>query len=75
MKLAKIGAWIDFIFAIVLAFISLKSGPEYFLIIILIGLAAFASAWPLYGFGQIVDDIHVLRNEGKDVIKEELPKL
>lgn len=95
MRLAKIEGWTTFIFCVILAiyFLTDKGGYHswsfytdndiYALYCIILGLCGFVSAWPLYGLGQIVDDVHAMRNkvspekEEKKEVKQEvvLPEL
>ena len=80
MRIAKFEGWCFFIFFAIAAIVSLFKGEgQLFFPMIFIGLFGFISAWPLYGVGQVVDDIHAIRNEvapEKEIKKEEaLPEL
>lgn len=47
-------------------------------IYLLAGVVGFVFSWPLYGFGQMVDDVHTMRNGAAkpvEVPSEELPEL
>ena len=77
MTLAKVLAILDLIGAIVIG-IAFDEGFLGFVYGILIGVFAAIMCWPLYGFGQIVDDVHSMRN-GENVtsknIADEIPEL
>lgn len=46
------------------------------LILAVIGLLEIISTWPLYAFGQMVDDVHALRNDNHtELPSDELPDL
>ncbi len=80
MRIAKFEGWCVFLFFVVAAFYSLFKGEgQLFFPMIFIGLFGFISAWPLYGIGQVVDDIHAMRMQispEKEIKKEEpLPEL
>lgn len=75
MRLAKIEGWALFAVCIILAICFLTDKDSYYswmpnrendiyaLYCIILGICGLVSALPLYGLGQLVDDIHVLRNK------------
>lgn len=44
---------------------------------LVLGLLCLVSSWPLYAFGQLVDDVHAIRegSTGKAPVSDELPDL
>lgn len=83
MMLAQIIGWL-FLVAGVIVFIASfpdkYDGPEvYGWIALGVGVLSFISSWFLYGFGQLVDDVSVIRNAPKeapkDTVSDELPEL
>lgn len=44
---------------------------------LVLGLLCVVSSWPLYAFGQLVDDVHAIRDggAGKAPVSDELPDL
>lgn len=44
---------------------------------LVLGLLCVVSSWPLYAFGQLVDDVHAIRDggAGKASVSDELPDL
>ena len=82
MSLAKICSWITFICGVLIWFIILVDGDKYNnmpgWIWLGIGVLSFISSWPLYGFGQLIDDVHALRTKSdvsKVVANDDLPEL
>lgn len=61
--LAKIGAWCLLIGGIALGicFIAIEGEDLLGIIFMAIGLCAFFTAWPLYGFGQLIEDVSAIR--------------
>lgn len=45
--------------------------------ILIVSVSLFLCSWPLYGFGQLVEDVHSMRTQSKDDTeqsdREELP--
>ena len=76
MTLAKVLAVLDLIGSIVIG-IAFDEGFLGFIYGILIGVFAAIMCWPLYGFGQIIDDVHSMRNGEIVAAKnnEEIPEL
>lgn len=80
MTLAKVCGWICLIAGILSWFILLCIGYGYMSWIgLLSGILSFVSSWPLYGFGQMVDDVNAMRkgaeNTAEAAPSEELPEL
>lgn len=80
MKLASIFAVLDFVSGIILLLIALIEGwdPTISLVVLICMVVAMISNWPLYAFGQIVDDVHAMRTgtqQSKEVASDELPDL
>lgn len=47
-------------------------------IALLVGVSGFLTSWPLYGFGQMVDDVNAMRRveeKTTEIVDEELPEL
>ncbi len=44
---------------------------------LMLGLLCVVSSWPLYAFGQLVDDVHAIRDggAGKAPVSDDLPDL
>ena len=42
-----------------------------------VGVLTYISSWTVYGFGQLVDDVHAMRNQttAPDTLNDELPEL
>lgn len=65
--LAAVLGWIDFIAGFIIAF-AFWAGEKGFwtgMIPLLTGAALFAASWPLYGFGQLVEDVSALRQRAE----------
>lgn len=83
MVLAQVLGWILLIAGIISALISLTDSTSRNDWIGGIGLAGgifcFISSWFLYGFGQLIDDVRIIRNASKetqkDTVSDELPEL
>lgn len=76
MTLAKVLAILDFVGAIIIG-IAFDEGFLGFVYGILIGVFAVIMCWPLYGFGQIVDDVHKMtKGDVVETVKtEDIPEL
>ena len=77
MSLGVVLAWATF-FACMLWFLVLLAEENINCIYFFLGaFASFPAAWPLYGFGQLIDDIHAIRNRDTDPVvgDDELPRL
>ena len=81
MDLATICGWITFVCGVLIWLGYIADGSSYNnsvgWIWLGVGVAGFISSWPLYGFGQIVDDIHAMRNQApaSATQNDELPEL
>lgn len=77
MGLAKVCAWLTFISSIILFFFTLNNSLLESLIWFVAGALSFLSFWPLYGFGQLIDDVHAIRNQvtSPATQNDELPEL
>lgn len=81
MMLAKVLGGIFLIAGIITTIVFASFGWMFSIVIIpLIGGALlYTSSWFLYGFGQLVDDVSVIRNAPKeapkDTVFDELPEL
>lgn len=65
--LAAVLGWIDLIAGLIIAS-ACWAGEEGFwtgMIPLLAGAILFAAAWPLYGFGQLVEDVSALRQHAE----------
>lgn len=79
MALAQICGWLC-LFAGVIAWINFLGNGDSGIgwISLLIGVVGLLFSWPLYGFGQMVDDIKAMRNgteKPAEASSEELPEL
>ena len=65
--LAAVLGWIDLIagFIVALAFWTGEMGFWTGMIPLLAGAILFAASWPLYGFGQLVEDVSTLRQRAE----------
>ena len=75
--LAQICGWISLIGGVIALFIGAdfyggldEPGPWLFL---LCGLVGFVSSWPLYGFGQLIDDVRTIKENGIGQPEENKP--
>ena len=63
--LAKIIGWLMFILFLLLAISTVTNSSsidDFFgLVFLICGVVALVMSWPLYGFGQLIDDMHALR--------------
>ena len=66
-SLAKISAWVGCIVGVVLTIIFAVEEMAVWVILLplIYGIGSFASAWPLYGFGQLVEDVSALRQRAE----------
>ena len=74
--LAAVLGWIDLIagFIVALAFWTGEMGFWTGMIPLLAGAILFAASWPLYGFGQLVEDVSALRQRSEqDTAKSAAP--
>lgn len=79
MTLAKVLTILDLVGAIIIG-IAFDEGFLGFIYGILIGVFAVIMCWPIYGFGQLVDDVHAMRKgmaiPSKTIVEEnEIPEL
>ena len=82
MGLAKVCSWIIFISSIIICLCYIIDGWGWYIdplawIWLGIGVLSFIASWPLYGFGQLVDDVHAMRNQttAPATQNDELPEL
>ena len=81
MGLAKICGWICLICGALIWIIYLTDGNSYNNTVgwiwFAVGVFHFISSWPLYGFGQLIDDVHIMRNQttAPATQNDELPEL
>lgn len=80
MTLAKVCAVLDIIAAVILVLAGLVMGNVMVLLWALVLAALALNTWPLYGFGQLVEDVRKLRQTSCPEEQEkspvaELPKL
>ena len=84
MSLAKILVVLDIIGTVILAIILVDAFYEEFLgvlVALVSGTFSVITCWPLYAFGQLVDDVHAIRYNNtaaaaEPVVKEyEVPEL
>ena len=81
--LAQVLGWILLIVGVIFALIYLtdSNSANDFIggIGLVVGIVGFISSWFLYGFGQLVDDVRIIRNATKeaqkDTVSDELPEL
>ena len=62
-KVAIICAWIDCTVCIIAALISFSDGEQIRWLFLLGAFLSFVLSWPLYGFGQLIDDVSVIRQQ------------
>ena len=81
MMLAKVLGWI-FLAAGVIAFIvllAMEFSDGIAFASLAGGVLMYISSWFLYGFGQLVDDVRIIRNAPpiakNEVVSDELPEL
>lgn len=75
-RLAKISAWVGCIVGVVLTIVFAVEEMAVWVILLplIYGIGSFASAWPLYGFGQLVGDVSALRQRSEqDTAKSSAP--
>lgn len=83
MVLAQVLGWLLLIAGIIVGLVYLSnsySGDDMIGVIALAtGVVSFISSWFLYGFGQLVNDVNVIKNKSKnekqEQPKDELPEL
>lgn len=92
MGLAKVCAWICLIACVITWIILICNGYEnrygdyiyiteddvYGWAALIFGVLYFVSSWPLYGFGQLIDDVHTMREKTSEpvaTLSDELPEL
>lgn len=83
MVLAQVLGWLLLIAGIIVGLVYLSnsySGDDMKGVIALAtGVVSFISSWFLYGFGQLVNDVNVIKNksenEKQEQPKDELPEL
>jgi len=78
-SLAKFCGALAFGLCVIAAFFVLLSGNFIgALIVLALGFLSLISSWPLYGFGQLVEDVSALRKKTApptDTASDELPEL
>jgi len=78
-SLAKFCGPLAFGLAVIAAyFVSLSGNFIGAVCILVAGLICWLSSWPLYGFGQLIEDVHALRKKTEsptDTASDELPEL
>ena len=80
-KIMKIAQWSSLVMNVIcfIAAIAWISEEIYagVLIAVAVGALSTVASWPLYGFGQLVDDVHAMRNQSAEPAaqNEELPEL
>lgn len=62
-KLATITFFVETIVTLVLGIIFGIEEPVFFLVALLGPFAAWISSWVLYAFGELVEDVHAIRNK------------
>jgi len=83
MVLAQVLAWVLLIAGIIVGLVYLTnsySGDDLIgKVALAAGVASFVSSWFMYGFGQLVNDVNVIKNksenEKQEQPKDELPEL
>ena len=81
MRLARVLGWIFLGAGIMTACVLASYHLKFYIVIIplITGPLLFLSSWILYGFGQLVDDVHVMRNAPmeteKGAVSDELPEI
>lgn len=75
--LAKIYACVSPVVVVVAALSLISTGSAIALAFLVGGVLLFSLAWPLYGFGQLVQDVHGSRDEGgrMNLQEDDLPNL
>lgn len=81
MTLAKVCGWISLICGIIAMVINFTDYNYYNNAIgwisLAVGVVGLVLSWPMYGFGQLVDDVHAMRNHSSEsaVNNDDLPEL
>lgn len=82
MGLAQVCGWICVICSAIIWLVNMADGDQYNntagWIWLAFGVLSFISSWAVYGFGQLVDDVHAMRNqiaEPEIAEDDELPEL
>lgn len=82
MALAKVCGWIVLISCALIWLVILGNGDPYdntlAWVALGVGVIYFISSWPLYGFGQLIDDVHAMRERSSEPVatpNDELPDL
>lgn len=78
--LAKVIGWIYLIASVIIFFVLLADENSLMGFIVLTsGVSLYFASWPLYGIGQIVDDVRVIRDanleDKNEIASDELPEL
>ena len=80
-KIMKIAQWSSLIMNIIclIAAIAWISAEIYAGVLVAAAVSALTTlaSWPVYGFGQLVDDVHALRGQSAEPVvqNDELPEL
>lgn len=80
-KIMKIAQWSSLVISILawLAMIYWIIEGYFAGVLVCAGISAFVTvaSWPIYGFGQLVDDIHAMRTQAAEPVtqNDELPEL
>ncbi len=61
MLLARIYALAVLAVTVIAALVLIGTGSRFVWLCLLIGALLFVLAWPMYGFGQLVQDVHDMR--------------
>ena len=81
MGLSQVCGWICIIGSAIIWLINMADGDRYNntagWIWLVFGVLSFISSWVTYGIGQVVDDVHAMRNRIVEPVVEEdeLPEL
>ena len=81
MGLAKVCSWICLICGALIWIIYLTDDSSYNNTVgwiwLAVGVLTYISSWTVYGFGQLVDDVHAMRNQTTTptTLNDELPEL
>ncbi len=79
MLLAKMYALVVLAVTLIAALVLIGSGSRFVWLCLLAGAFLFILAWPMYGFGQLVQDVHDMRLERGDaaavIPADDLPHL
>ncbi len=79
MLLAQIYALVVLAVTFIVALVLIGSGSRLVWLCLLAGVFLFMLSWPLYGFGQLVQDVHDMRLERGDasavIPADDLPHL